>query len=72
MKVPSAPYTKISLKETSSANTGTVIYLQLVSVVAQSKGRTVFTRSKTVTVGSSPTQGIDVFLHLFSVCVVCR
>jgi hypothetical protein len=39
-------------------------------VAAQSKAWTVFARSNAGTVGSNPTQGIDVFLHLFYVYFV--
>jgi hypothetical protein len=38
---------------------------------ARSKARTVFVRSKARIAGSNPTQGINVCVRLFSVCVVC-
>jgi hypothetical protein len=34
------------------------------------RGRAVFARSNTGIVGSNPTRGIDVYMHLFFVCVV--
>jgi hypothetical protein len=41
----------------------------LITVAARPKAWNVFTRSKAGTVGSNPTQGIDVCLRLFCVCV---
>jgi hypothetical protein len=40
-----------------------------ITVGALSKAWTIFARSKTGIMGSNPTQGIDVCLRLFSVCV---
>jgi hypothetical protein len=39
-------------------------------MAARSKARTVFARSNSGIVGSNPTQGMDVCVCLFSVCVV--
>jgi hypothetical protein len=39
-------------------------------VAAPSKAWTVFARSNTGIVGLNPTQGMDVFLDLFYICVV--
>jgi hypothetical protein len=41
-----------------------------ITVAAWSKAWTVIVRSNTDFVGSNPTQGMDVFVHLFCVCVV--
>jgi hypothetical protein len=43
-----------------------------IAVAARSKAWTVFARSNAGIVGSSPTQGMDVSLCLFCVCVVLR
>jgi hypothetical protein len=43
-----------------------------ISVVAQSKAENVFACSNTWLVGSNPTQGMDVSLHLFCVSVFLR
>jgi hypothetical protein len=42
----------------------------LITVAAKSKAWTVFTRSNTGIMGSNPTQGMDVYVPLFCVCVV--
>jgi hypothetical protein len=43
-----------------------------ITVAVRSKAWTVFARSNTATVGSSPSRGIDVCVHLFCVCgVLC-
>jgi hypothetical protein len=39
-------------------------------MAARSKGGNVFYRSNTGIVGSNPTRGIDVYLHLFCVFIV--
>jgi hypothetical protein len=39
-------------------------------VIARSKAWTVFARSNAGIVGSNPTQGMDVYVRLFCVCVV--
>jgi hypothetical protein len=41
-----------------------------VTVAARSKAWTVFDRSNTGILGSNPTQGMDVCVRLFCVCVV--
>jgi hypothetical protein len=41
-----------------------------IPVAAPSKAWTVFARSNAEIVGSNPTQGIDVFVRLFCVCVL--
>jgi hypothetical protein len=41
-----------------------------VTVVARSEAKTVFARSNAGIMGSNPTQGIDVCVRLFCVCVV--
>jgi hypothetical protein len=41
-----------------------------ITVAARSKAWTVFARSNAVVVGSNPTQGIDVCVRLFCICVV--
>jgi hypothetical protein len=43
-----------------------------IAVAALSKVRTVFVRSNAGIVGSNPTQGMDVCVRLFCVCVVMR
>jgi hypothetical protein len=45
-------------------------YLKPVTVAARYKGRTVFARSNTGTVGSNLTRGMDDYVRLFCVCVV--
>jgi hypothetical protein len=40
-----------------------------IAVAARSKAWTVLARSNAGIVSSNPTRGMDVFLHLFSVCV---
>jgi hypothetical protein len=40
------------------------------TVTARSKARTFFNRSNAGTVGSNPTQGMDVCLRLLCVCVI--
>jgi hypothetical protein len=45
-------------------------FRQPITVAARSKASTVFARSNTGIVGSNPTRGMDVCLHLFCVCVV--
>jgi hypothetical protein len=45
-------------------------YCQPITVVARSKAYTVIACSNTGIVGSNSTRGVDVFVHLFSVCVV--
>jgi hypothetical protein len=45
-------------------------FFTLITVAARSKAWTVFVRSNTGIVGSNPTQGTDVYVRLFSVCVV--
>jgi hypothetical protein len=44
--------------------------VQPFTVAVRSKARTVFARSNTAIVGLSPTRDIDVYLNLYSVCVV--
>jgi hypothetical protein len=46
------------------------IICQPIAMAAPSKAWTVFTRSNTGVVGLNPTQGIDVCVRLFCVCVV--
>jgi hypothetical protein len=41
-----------------------------ITVTARSKARTVFAPSYAGIVGSNPTRGMDVCVHLFCVCVV--
>jgi hypothetical protein len=41
-----------------------------ITVVARSKASTVFAHTNAVIVGSNPTQGMDVCMRLFCVCVV--
>jgi hypothetical protein len=41
-----------------------------ITVAARSKEWTVFARSNTAIVGSNPTQGMDIYLRIFCVCVV--
>jgi hypothetical protein len=41
----------------------------MTTVTVRSKARTVFARSNAGIVGSNPTQGMDVCLRLFCVCV---
>jgi hypothetical protein len=43
---------------------------QSIAVVARPKAWTLFSRSNTGVVGSNPTQGIDICVRLFCVCVV--
>jgi hypothetical protein len=51
----------------------TIVHWQPITVAARSKAGNVFARSNTGIVGSNPTQGMDVCLRLFCVCVVlCR
>jgi hypothetical protein len=48
----------------------TILDLEQFTVAARSKAWAVFVRSKAAIVGSNPTQGMDICLRLFSVCVV--
>jgi hypothetical protein len=41
-----------------------------ITVVARSKASTLFARSNAGIVGSNPTQGMDISVRLFCVCVV--
>jgi hypothetical protein len=41
------------------------------TVAARSKTRTVFARTTAEIVGSNPTQGMDICVRLFCVCVLC-
>jgi hypothetical protein len=50
-----------------------ILTKQPITVAARSNALTVFASSDTGIVGSNPTQGMDVCLRLFCVCVVmCR
>jgi hypothetical protein len=44
--------------------------VRLITVAARSKARTVFDGSNTGIVSSNPTQGMDVCVRLFYICVV--
>jgi hypothetical protein len=46
------------------------LHVSPITVAAQSKAWTVFARSNTGIVGSNPTQGMDVCMRLFCVCVL--
>jgi hypothetical protein len=46
-----------------------VLIVVPIAVVARSKTWTVFARSNAGIVGSNPTQGMDVYVRLFCVCV---
>jgi hypothetical protein len=49
-----------------------VLYITLpITVAARSKAWTVFALSNTEVMGSNPTRGMDVYVSLFCVCVVC-
>jgi hypothetical protein len=49
-----------------------LVITRQITVSARSKAWTVFARPNTGIVASNPTQGMDVFVHVFCVCVVCE